>query len=67
MDNIVGNLIGGMVVIIIAYDVVLPTTNTAIYGNTGANLSTQNVTLSGIIQTLVILVIVIYFVRVMTG
>ena len=67
MDNVVGNLIGGMVIIIIAYDVVLPTTNTAVYGNTGANLSAQNVTLSGVIQTLIILVIVVYFVRVMVG
>jgi len=78
MDDIVSNLIGAMVLVIIAYQVVLPISANAIWGTTwngtawvgsttAANLSTGNRTLSGILQTLVILLIIIYLVRVMTG
>lgn len=68
MDNVVGNLIGGMVLIIIAFNVVLPTQNTAIYGSSNsANLSTGNLALAAVLQTMVLLVILIYFVRTMIG
>jgi type II secretory pathway component PulF len=69
MENIVGILIGVMVCVIILYNVVLPTVNTALNGAgaASANLSASNYTLSGVIPTLLIVSVVVFVVRGMLG
>ena len=78
MEDLVQNLLGAMVAIILAYQVVLPSLANAVWGTTWngtawvgstttANLSSGNVLLSGTLQSLVVLVIIVYIVRIMTG
>ncbi|QLJ53492.1 MAG: hypothetical protein Sv326_1317 (plasmid) [Candidatus Fermentimicrarchaeum limneticum] len=69
MENIVGILIGVMVCVIILYNVVLPTVNTALNGAgaTSANLTASNYTLSGVVPTLLITSVIVFVVRGMLG
>ncbi len=68
MDNLVGVFVGVLVIVIILYNVTLPTMNTAVYGSgAAANLSAQNLTLTGTIQTLLVTTVIVYVVRAMLG
>lgn len=57
--GLVAGLIGIMVVLIIAYVVVLPVVNTALYGSTTANLTGSALTLSQQLPLFIVLGIVI--------
>jgi hypothetical protein len=69
MENLIGLFIGVMVSIIVLFNVTLPTINTALYGSGAgaANVSASNLTLSGVIPTLLITCVVVYVVRGMLG
>ncbi|QLJ53493.1 MAG: hypothetical protein Sv326_1318 (plasmid) [Candidatus Fermentimicrarchaeum limneticum] len=70
MENIIGIIISVMIAVIVLYQVVLPTNNSAIMARnatvteTGwSNMTAGNWALTGVIQTLTVVVIVVYVVR----
>jgi hypothetical protein len=70
MENIIGVVISVMVAVIILFQVVLPANNNAIMARnatvteTGwSNMTAGNWALTGVIQTLTVVIVIVYVVR----